>query len=285
MTGLPDQPDQLDQPRADPRPTTNWAGQLATVVNAALAIALAAIVTFARGSDPGPGDPVSRGLVLGALFGAPAIIGGIGAITGRRVLLASAGAVCLIGSPIAFSGATLMFLIPGALYVDAAAQSPTQRIHPSIPRRLLFVLAVALSVPLMIGAVIVGGIAVLLALGLAAVVAPVLMGRFRVPPVREAVLLAILVGLVVAGGVSLFAMTEEQCWIAHRTPDGIRYEIVPPPGASTAGYVDVVGAGCDGGTITVRGVGLAAVLVIGAIVLAAHTGRRGPVHEPTGAQA
>src|SRR5947207_4818778 len=85
-----------------------------------LAIALMALVNQLR--DPvGPPEPVNRGLALGMIYALPAVVGGLGAWTGRRPLLAAAALACAVGSVLSFSGVTLLFLIPALLFAVAAA--------------------------------------------------------------------------------------------------------------------------------------------------------------------
>jgi hypothetical protein len=91
-------------------------------------------------------------------------------------------------------------------------------------------------------------------------------------PARRAtwIVAVAIAGLSLGAFVGLLANTEAQCWVAYRADGGYVYREVPEvetqqqmglPGQPVAG-------GCDGGTLTVRGVGLAAVLAIGSIALA-----------------
>jgi hypothetical protein len=69
--------------------------------------------------------------------------------------------------------------------------------------------------------------------------------------------------------VAPFAMTATTCWVAETGADGtIVSRQVPETETQTLGPTEV-GAGCDGGTVTVQGVALAAVLWIGAVAVAA----------------
>src|SRR5436190_6875493 len=95
-------------------------GYLGAENQAVLAIALLGLVNQLR--DPvGPPEPVNRGLALGMIYALPAAVGGLGAWTGRRPLLAAAAVACAVGSVLSFSGVTLLFLIPALLFAVAAA--------------------------------------------------------------------------------------------------------------------------------------------------------------------
>ena len=73
--------------------------------------------------------------------------------------------------------------------------------------------------------------------------------------------------------VAPFAMTETTCWIAETGADGtIVSRQVPETETQTLGPTQV-GAGCDGATVTIQGVTLAAVLWIGAVAVAAFASR------------
>lgn len=72
--------------------------------------------------------------------------------------------------------------------------------------------------------------------------------------------------LLVGAGIALLALTEPLCWIATQGPAGTVYRVVP-----TIDNVPInVGqsGGCDSAALTLQGLGLAAVLAIGAIALA-----------------
>jgi hypothetical protein len=90
----------------------------------------------------------------------------------------------------------------------------------------------------------------------------------------EAVIAAAAVLLVVSAAVTLLAMTAERCWQATGSPADPTYTVIPCGG----GDVLVAGgqtfaSGFDSGVLT-RGGGLAeAVLLVGALTLAAGTGR------------
>lgn len=88
---------------------------------------------------------------------------------------------------------------------------------------------------------------------------------------RRAWLVAVaVVGLTIGALGGLLANTETRCWLAFATPTGLAYRVVPEAETEKpiGGPGGPVAAGCDGGTLTVRGAGLAAVLAIGAVALA-----------------
>ncbi|MDO8483575.1 MAG: hypothetical protein Q7S35_01375 [Candidatus Limnocylindrales bacterium] len=77
-----------------------------------------------------------------------------------------------------------------------------------------------------------------------------------------------IIGLTIAAWVSLFALTEERCWVASRASDGaLSYAVVPVTNTMTLGP-DQVAGGCDGGTLTVQGIGVSAVIAIAAVAIA-----------------
>jgi hypothetical protein len=64
-------------------------------------------------------------------------------------------------------------------------------------------------------------------------------------------------------------MTETICWLARTGADGaVVYTRIPVTDTFTLDSGDLA-SGCDGGDLTVQGVGLAAVLGIGAVAIAA----------------
>jgi hypothetical protein len=79
-----------------------------------------------------------------------------------------------------------------------------------------------------------------------------------------------IVGLQIGALVGLVANTEAQCWVAYESDTGLVYRQVSEAETQQlmGGAGLPVAGGCDGGALTVRGVGLAAVLVIGSIALA-----------------
>jgi hypothetical protein len=79
------------------------------------------------------------------------------------------------------------------------------------------------------------------------------------------------VGLMIGAYVGLLANTETRCWLGFDSPAGLVYrdateaEVERPLGEPGG----PVAAGCDSGALTIRGIGLAAVLAAGAVAAAA----------------
>jgi hypothetical protein len=87
-------------------------------------------------------------------------------------------------------------------------------------------------------------------------------------PCRARVGGAAVVLLGFATWIALFATTETTCWVAQPGVDGqIVYRQVPVTDTETLGPTEVA-AGCDGATVTVQGVALAAAFWIGAVAVA-----------------
>ena len=75
--------------------------------------------------------------------------------------------------------------------------------------------------------------------------------------------------LTFAAWVALLGMTEEVCWTSTANPDGsLRYERVPVSDTMTV-LPGQSASGCDGGTLTLEGMGVGGVLAIGAVAIAA----------------
>lgn len=85
--------------------------------------------------------------------------------------------------------------------------------------------------------------------------------------------------LGIAAWVAPFAMTETICWLARTGADGaVVYTRIPVTDTFTLDSGDLA-SGCDGGDLTVQGVGLAAVLGIGAVAIAALASTRSSTSE------
>lgn len=92
----------------------------AAAISAVVAtVALASIA--ATDANPSPGA-VPRWVILTAVYGTTAAIGCLGAIARRTELLAAAGAIYLPGALLAFSGVTLMFLLPASMFIAASTR-------------------------------------------------------------------------------------------------------------------------------------------------------------------
>ena len=102
---------------------------------------------IASGVDafPNPPEPVPRGLALGLLYTLPAVIGAVGALRRRRSMLAAAAVLSCAGSMLAFSGVTLVFLVPALVFATAAGVTSgvTPRARPSWRALVLLALSVA----------------------------------------------------------------------------------------------------------------------------------------------
>lgn len=99
---------------------------------------------------------------------------------------------------------------------------------------------------------------------------------------RRAVIGALAVVILGLGAwIVPFALSETSCWIARSGPGGtIVYSQVPASDTSTLGSGDLA-AGCDGGSFTLQGVGLAAVLGIGSVAMAVLASTRPAVASQT----
>lgn len=105
----------------------------------------------------------------------------------------------------------------------------------------------------------------------------------EVPPIRSVLIAGVaIIGLTVAAWVSLFALTEPRCWVGVQTADGT-ISVVEVPATDTMLYgpseIPSGGSGCSSAELTVQGIGVSAVLAIGAIAFAgaaaaASAGRR-----------
>ena len=88
-------------------------------------------------------------------------------------------------------------------------------------------------------------------------------------PARRAtwIVAVAIAGLQVGALAGLLANPEVKCWVAYPSDGGYVYRVVPQSETTQTmgGPGQPVAGGCDGGALTVRGVGLAAVLAIGAV--------------------
>ena len=252
-------------------------GLAAVAVQLALAALLGGIAT-GSGAFPNPPEPVPRGLALGVLYALPAAVGALGALGRRRSLLAAASVLSAIGSILAFSGVTLIFLVPSLLFAAAAgamASAHTSRWRPSW--RALVGVAVGIVTAVLAATRL--GVFVLPALVLLLLGLEVMRAARNAPtvgPRLDALLAAVMiVGLGSGAGWTLLTMTETRCWQAYQTPHGIEYRSIPDPGAGPIELRgDGIAGGCDGGSLTVQGASLAAGLGLMAVALAALVARR-----------
>ena len=253
-------------------------GLMGAAVQVALAVMLA-LVAGRPDAFPNPPHLVPRGVALAALFTLPAIIGAMGALSGRRSLLAAAAVLSTIGSVLSFSGVTLLFLAPALIFGAAAgagaAANEETRQRPGWRAVALLVLA-AIGV---VASSLVLGIFVIPMIVLLVVALQLGRGATHSAPGAHTMggLLAALgiVVLVIGAGVALFTMTEERCWAATNTPAGIEYRDVPGDASGTISLgPDEIAGGCDSGVMTPGGLAVASLLSLGAVgfaVVAART--------------
>jgi hypothetical protein len=124
---------------------------LATSI-AVLAVAIAALPLIQGAGGPGDlGGPaiVPRPLVIAVLLGVPAGVAAIAALRASRPLFIAAGMLCLLQSVVAFSGATLIFVIPGILLLGLGlGRTPMPSSRPTLRREWLagvFVLGLGIA--------------------------------------------------------------------------------------------------------------------------------------------
>jgi len=75
--------------------------------------------------DPEP-DFVPRPVVLLAIFALPGLVGLLAIARHRPAMVLAAGIASAVGSFVAFSGVTLIFLVPASLMLIGAARVPAE---------------------------------------------------------------------------------------------------------------------------------------------------------------
>jgi hypothetical protein len=252
------------------------------LVGAAVQLILAAVlggVAIGASDFPNPPEAVPRGLAIGLPYAVPALIGTLGAIGGRRLVLGAAAFASTVGSVLAFSGVTLIFLVPALLFAGAASGTGSAPLTPSRPF-WRFALFTALAVLVVVLAVLRLGIFVIPAIVLLVLILEAARGAARASLGNRlaGVGLAVVIGgLVIGSGVALFAMTETRCWVAYQTPSGIAYgTVAEAQGGEIRLGQDEIAGGCDSGELTPRGATLAALLAVGATSVAALASRSRP---------
>ena len=260
------------------------------LVGAAVQVTLAGVLGWiASGGSafPNPPEVVPRGLAIGLLYAVPAAVAALGAIGGRRSLLAAAAFASAAGSVVAFSGVTIIFLVPALLFAVAAGAGETRGAARSasawhVWRLVAFAVP---AVPIVVFAVLTLGIFVVPAIVLLVLAIEIARGAARTSVGHQLAglgIAAVVGGLVIGSGLALFSMTETRCWAAYQTPSGIEYRTMPvvEGGVVQAGS-DQIAGGCDSGELTPRGAALAALLSGGAIGIAALAVRsRGSASSP-----
>jgi hypothetical protein len=234
------------------------------------------LLVSAANQTPGLPAEVPWPVVFGAILGTPALIGGLGAVSGRRALLVAAGILSVVDSILSFSGVTLVFLVPALVFFRAAAEAPPARHEPL--RLLHWIALAALAVPFAL--LVILNLGVFGVVGLVAIggFAPVVLGRGRFSvPWRDALIGIAVVGLVLGALYSAFAITQTICWNARATATGVVYERIPVQQESgpIGGDTGIVGSGCAGGQPTIESIALTGVLLIGAIAIALLAARPG----------
>ena len=95
--------------------TPDFPGRLGSVTQLTFAAILGAVASLA--AEPGI---IPRGAVLFGVFSLPGLVGLLGTRARRPALLVAAGVTSTVGSFIAFSGVTLIFLVPALLMLAGA---------------------------------------------------------------------------------------------------------------------------------------------------------------------
>ncbi len=250
------------------------------LIGAAVQVGLAVMLALVAGRPdafPNPPQLIPRGVALAMLFLMPAIIGGIGAVSGRRSLLAAAAVLSTVGSILSFSGVTLLFLAPALIFGAAAGAGAVgngTRQRPGWQALGLLTLATVG----VIAASLVLGIFIIPVIVLLVVALQLSRGAIRrdegASPTGVAAALGI-VALVIGAAVALFGLTGTQCWRAERTPTGIEYRDVPGDASGTISLgPNEVAGGCDSGVPTAGGLAVASILSLAAIGVAVVTASR-----------
>jgi hypothetical protein len=258
-----------------PSPSSRTLGLFAAAMAALCAVGLGLVA--AANQTPGLPAEVPWPVVLAALLGTPPLIGALGAISGRRSLLFAAGILCLVQSVLAFSGVTLVLLVPGLVFLRAAAATPTppRAVHEPVDV-LRWIVLIALAVP--VALLVVLNVGVLGTVGFVALMAVVATlarrGRVSIRP-RDALIGIAVVGLVVAAMYAALTNTQTICWNARSTPTGLVYERIPAQEESgvISAESGIVSSGCAGGQPTIEGLALTAVFLVGAIAIAVQAAR------------
>jgi hypothetical protein len=99
------------------RPKGLELGRLASATQLVFAGLIGIVASFAWA----PGL-LQRGVVISVVFGVPGLVGLIGSSRKRPALLIAAALTSLVGAFVAFSGVTLIFLMPAVLFVLGAVQ-------------------------------------------------------------------------------------------------------------------------------------------------------------------
>lgn len=254
-----------------------FSGRVAWFAGAVVVASSMAIWLLGRRSvDLEPPDLISRGLASATLLAVPGIIAWIGAATRRPPVVLAAGILCFLQSVVAFSGVTLVYLVPAIALLRAAADRDDPAAQgPVRPVRLL--VAALVAIPIAILVVLQLGV-----FGVLALVAVAGLAASRPPGTGEraagggsALRAVAIVALVVGAWAASLALTETTCWVGRVAPGGgIAWQRIPPSGTLTVGPGEIAST-CGGGTITPAGIAWAGGLVALAITAAAWRPRGG----------
>lgn len=96
---------------------SRFAGRLAGLTQVIFAALLGGVSALASGPEPGF---MPRWAVLFIVFALPGVVGLIGTQAQRPSLLVAAGVSSAVGAVVAFSGVTLIFLVPAVLFLYGA---------------------------------------------------------------------------------------------------------------------------------------------------------------------
>lgn len=208
---------------------STFVGRLGALTQITFAVAICFFSLFSR--QP---DFVPRWAVVLIVYAMPGVIAFIGIGARRPWLLVAAGLASAIGSILAVSGVTLIFVVPAVLMLAGAIRlAAAGSGRPPAPARRTLVAAIA-----------------------------------------QPVAAAGVVAMLVAGGGSALLLTEAGCWITRDTGAGQRIEVLPYSTGEMTLSGDAVSGGCTDGLISARGVGLGGVLELAALGLAALAARR-----------
>jgi len=242
---------------------------------AAIAFSVAIWLLAQSQIDLEPPDVVPTPLLSAILLGVPGLLGWIGAATGRRTVLVAAGILCLFQSAIAFSGVTLIYLLPAVIFLRAATDGPYASTRAPIRLRRV-VAAAVLSVPIALIVILNIGFLGVVLIALVAGLAASRRSDGGRPAVggRDAGRGSAVVVLVIGAWAATLALTETTCWIATaRAEGGLAWERIPPTDTLTLGF-GVVASSCASGTATPTGVVIASVLLVIALAAAGIPFRR-----------
>ena len=208
-----------------------FVGRLACLTQGMFATIIGALASSVGSSSP---DFLPRGLVLLGIFGLPAVVGLLGVRGRRPALLVAAALTAGLGSFIAFSGVSLIFLVPATLFAFGAVKLAGPGDGGGARRSSWWPLRL----------------------------------------IAQAGLAATLFGLMVGAGSAALLVTDEGCWTTTLTPTGVGYALEPMATGEVSLPEGVGAYGCSSGLISARGVALGGVLAGGAIGLGYLTSRR-----------